>query len=484
MISYRNVFHVLGILFFIFSALMLIPALVDLSSSSDSSTCFIMSAVFSCFIGGLLFFANQNGASSGMNIREKILLILLFWITVPFISALPFTLSPFQISFINGLFESASALTTTGSTVIYDIKSLSDGFLLWRSLLEISGAIWFVLSCVCIFSSFKINQPYLHNDIITNNSDKELVFYHLKFILAFYIGAIFLSSFILVGSGLSAIDSICYSIGAISSGGLISDNTYHLTEASHRLSWVLSILMFLSGCSITFLRNLKNVIYYKTNILEDRQFATYVYLTCAGIIFVAGYIFFSQTDIDFFSVIEKAVLIITSSITTTGLCLDEKEIFAPAIETFVYIFNFIGGSSGSCTGGMKIFRIMMIFILIKSYLIRLINRNAIHIPTYNGRKIEEFEITGLFSYFASFLILSIFFTTLFSASGYNFSKAFGCVITTMNNNGPYIGLHKATANELAAFAVSAKSILITAMISGRVEFYLFFVILLRSFWRK
>lgn len=483
MISYRNVFHVLGVLFFIFSALMLIPAIVDLSLGNDSSTCFIMSSVFSCFMGGLLFFANQNSDSS-MNIREKILLSLFFWIAIPFISSLPFVLSPFQISFINSLFESASALTTTGSTVIYDIKSLSDGFLLWRSLLEISGAVSFVLTCLCLFSSFKTNHPYTNKDIITNSSDKDILFYHLKFILIFYVSLVFLSSFILVGSGLTAIDSLCYSMGAISSGGLISDNTFNMSEANHRLSLLLSILMFISGCSISFLRNLRNIIYYRTNILEDSQFATYLYITLGSFVFVSGYMCFTKADIDFFSITEKSLLIVTSSITTTGLLLEENEIFGSVIDTFIYILNFVGGSSGTPTGGIKIFRIMMIFILLKSYVIRLINRNAIYIPTYRKKRLEEFEVTGLFSYFMSYIVLAIIFSFLFSFSGIDFFKSFGCVITSMNNNGPYFGLHKAMANELLNLSVYAKSILITAMISGRVGFYLFFVILLRSFWRK
>jgi Trk-type K+ transport system membrane component len=66
----------------------------------------------------------------------------------------------------------------------------------------------------------------------------------------------------------------------------------------------------------------------------------------------------------------------------------------------------------------------------------------------------------------------------------DFGKAMGMVITTMNNNGPFVGIHMATHAEIAAFSPLIKSTLMLAMIAGRVEFLPLFLIFMKSFWSK
>ncbi|MDR2157976.1 MAG: hypothetical protein LBO02_01520 [Holosporaceae bacterium] len=475
MISYRKIFYATGAIFFVLAAAMAIPALADWSSSRNTSSCFVIGGIFCCFIGGLLFFSNQTQESIFLNLRERILTVLISWISVPILASIPLIISPLEISKADCFFEITSALTTTGATVVPDLKNFSEGFLLWRSMLQLLGGVGFITSCLYVFANFLAPISFERNNF-SKNSDLP---HQLKIILTAYLIAALTGSIMLTGSGISSVDSLCYSLDAISSGGvLISDVNY--ATASKITIWVLSTLMFVSGISATFIKNLT---YNGFSAFKDRQFICYISIIAVCAAFLAAYIA-SFSDASILESLGTAVLAITSSVTTTGVTVPLPESFAAFTDAFIYALNFCGGCSGSCTGGIKIFRIMMIFLLIKSYLIRLVKTNAIYIPTYAGRKLDEIDVTGLLSYFSCYMIFVILTSLILTVSDLEFGKAFNAVITSINNNGPFFGLRRATMAEISELSSFAKIILTISMVVGRIEFISFFVVFIKPFWKK
>lgn len=115
---------------------------------------------------------------------------------------------------------------------------------------------------------------------------------------------------------------------------------------------------------------------------------------------------------------------------------------------------------------------------------RITKTKAIYIPSYGGKRLGEADVTSILSYFVCYAILALIFTIALSFSEMDFGRAFGAVATTMNNNGPFFGLHKATPMQISELSSFTKYILISAMIAGRVEFVLFFMVTIKSFWKK
>jgi trk system potassium uptake protein TrkH len=126
----------------------------------------------------------------------------------------------------------------------------------------------------------------------------------------------------------------------------------------------------------------------------------------------------------------------------------------------------------------------MIFLLLKSYLIRLIKANSVYVPTYVGRRLGEPDIIWLFSYFFCYFIFAILAAFALTFSDFDFGKAFNAVITTVNNNGPFLGAHKATVADISELSSFTKVVLTISMIVGRIEFISFFMVLLKSFWKR
>ena len=114
---------------------------------------------------------------------------------------------------------------------------------------------------------------------------------------------------------------------------------------------------------------------------------------------------------------------------------------------------------------------------------KIAHSRTVYVPVYNGRRLNETYGVSLLGYFACYAALAVIFSLLLSTE-MDFGRAFGASITSMNSNGPFIDFHRATPLELAALSPWAKIVLIFAMISGRVEFVLFFIVLLKTFWRR
>ncbi|MDR2781979.1 MAG: hypothetical protein LBB21_06035 [Holosporaceae bacterium] len=454
---------------------MIIPAIVDLCFAQNTSSCFFISGIFCCFTGGLLFFSNRTSESIILNLKERVCVVLFSWLTVPIPASLPLIISSQDISIVDCLFEIISALTTSGATTILDIKSFSEGILLWRSLLQLLGGIGFIISCLYVFSNFLIPISFEHSSCSKNISIKHL----LKNMTIIYSIAVIIGSFVLIGFGISPIESVSYSLDAISSGGaLVSDVNYSAASAGILLT--LSILTFISGVSVTFIKNLNSNCF---SAFKDQQFVCYASVVAVCTVILSVYII-SFSDVSIFESVQIALLTATSSVTTTGISLHLPESFSSFIDAFLYVLNFCGGCSGSCTGGIKIFRWIMIFLLIKSYLIRLVKLNAVYVPTYAGRRLNEIDVTGLFSYFLCYFVFTILASFALTFSDFDFGKAFNAVITTVNNNGPFFGLRKATVAEISELSSFTKIVLILSMIAGRIEFISFFMVFIKQFWKK
>ena len=64
---------------------------------------------------------------------------------MPLILSIPFYLSIYNLSFLNSLFEAVSGFTSTGFTVLENIKHIDQGLILWRSSIQWIGGLYFYI---------------------------------------------------------------------------------------------------------------------------------------------------------------------------------------------------------------------------------------------------------------------------------------------------------------------------------------------------
>src|SRR5690606_2147385 len=119
---------------------MLVPAFIDVYYGHPDSEIFFLSA----FVTGGLSLAAAAATRAGpppCNKRMGFLAVNIPWLSACVTGASPLWLSSLKLTFAQAFFESVSAISTTGSTVIVGLDQAPPGVLMWRSLLHWLGGV-------------------------------------------------------------------------------------------------------------------------------------------------------------------------------------------------------------------------------------------------------------------------------------------------------------------------------------------------------
>ena len=166
-------------------------------------------------------------SSKNINFIEQLILIILTYLLVSLLIAIPFYLSNYQITFLNAIFESVSGITGTGFSILKNIKYIDPTLILWRSSSQWIGGLFFIFFLIIIFSNksfnFKMTNLTYSGDNNFNRTEnvKNNV---LKIFLIYSILSIVILTLLNI-SGLRLYNSLIMSMTLISGGGFLpTDN--------------------------------------------------------------------------------------------------------------------------------------------------------------------------------------------------------------------------------------------------------------------
>ena len=150
------VLHFLGIVLCCLAALMMIPAdgRPRHEPSRDSVT-FVGAAMVTSFVGVTLTLA-FSGKVERIGMRSGVLAVMLTWAGAVAFGALPFLFAEQPLSLTDAVFETASGLTATGSTVHVGLDQTPRGILMWRFLLSWMGGFGLVTFAVLILPYLRV----------------------------------------------------------------------------------------------------------------------------------------------------------------------------------------------------------------------------------------------------------------------------------------------------------------------------------------
>ena len=104
-----------------------------------------------------------------------------------------------SLSYTDAFFESVSGITTTGATVINNLENLSEGILIWRSLLQWFGGIGIIVLAMAILPTLQIGGMQLlhmeHDDPYEKTIPKVNRFVVELFLLYVFLSALVFSVF-------------------------------------------------------------------------------------------------------------------------------------------------------------------------------------------------------------------------------------------------------------------------------------------------
>lgn len=461
---------------------MLAPAAVDFYYGNPDWQVFAISS-FSVGAVCLASATASRGANAPFSRRLGFLVVNLLWITLSLTGAVPLYLSSLGLDMADALFESVSAVTTTGSTVIAGLDAAPPGLLLWRSMLQWFGGIGIVAMGLLVLPFLKVGGFTVFKIESSDTSEKPFARFavFVRAFFAIYIG-LTLTCAILYGIlGMSEFDAVNHAMATISTGGFSTHDASFGAFQSPALIWTATIFMAISGLPFSVM--ILFAVRGRLDALRDPQILTY-----AGLLFVLSMVIalslrLSQGE-SFGYALTHAAFNIVSVVTTTGFASTDYTLWGPFIIVIFFMATFLGGCSGSTSGGIKAYRLVIIFGSIRSGLMRLIYPNSIAPVRYGAVAVEPEMQRTVFLFVCAYFGIWALGSIALAATGLDVETAVSGSITALANVGPGIGPVIGPAGNFSTLGDPAKLILVFLMLLGRLEILAVLVLLVPAFWRE
>jgi trk system potassium uptake protein TrkH len=478
----RPVLYVVGSLLIILALAMLVPMAVDLQVGHADWSVFAVSFALTLFFGVSLLLTNAT-PNVVLSIRQAFLLTTLSWVMACLFAALPFMFSEVNLSITDAYFEAMSGLTTTGSTVIIGLDALPPGMLLWRSLIQWIGGIGIIVMAIAILPFLRVGGMQLFRSESSDRSDKVVP---RAADLAVGIGLIYLSLTVLGSvalhlAGMSLFDALCHAMTAVSTGGFSTRDTSIAGWESAPIEWLLVVFMMLGG--MPFVRYLSFLKGHYDAIWRDTQVQWYfLFLTVVSV--TLGTWLALTSDLSPENALRFAAFNVVSVVTTTGYASTDYSAWGTLAVAAFLVLTLIGGCTGSTSGGIKIFRFEILFMVLQRQFARLYRPHRILPLTYHEKTVDSDIMLSVMSFGFMFMALLLVFAIVLGALGLDLVTALSGSATALANVGPGLGTIIGPAGNFAPLPDTAKWVLIAAMLMGRLEFFTVLVLLSPDFWKR
>ena len=480
--DFRPILNILGLLLCIESIALLIPMFFDLiNSNQDWKQFFYISCL--TFLIGLVLYVGFKKENIKINLRQAFLLTILSWITMALFGSLPFVYTSSSLSFTDAFFEAVSGITTTGSTVIPNLENISEGVLIWRSLLQWFGGIGIIVLAVAILPTLQIGGMQLlhmeHDDPYEKTLPKINKF--IIEIASLYLSLTILCFFFYYIFGMTAFDSLLHCMTTISTGGFSNHSLSFGYYNSYSLENISVIFMILG--SLPFVIFIQFIHGQKLSIFKDDQIKLFLFLLLL-IIFITSLWLKNYLNIDLFQAIRLATFNITSILTGTGYTSSNYNNWGGFGFVIILMIMFIGGCAGSTTGGIKIFRFQILFRGVRLQIKKLTQPHAVFLMKFNKKTVTENTYTSIISFFFIYILLFIFSGVSLSLFGIDFLTALSASASAISNVGPGIGEIIGPTGNYSSINSISKWILAITMLVGRLEIFTILVLFSKNFWKK
>ena len=474
---------ILGILLFGFGLILLTPVVVSIIYDDQTYYSFVIAAFINLLIGFALWAPNRN-SNDELKIRDGFIVVVLFWVVLSIGGSVPFLITDsIGLTFFEAIFESFSALTTTGATVIANLEVLPKSILFYRQLLQWLGGMGIIVLAVAILPILGVGGMQLYKaETPGPNKDSKLTPRIKETAKALWVIYLALTCFCAVSyffAGMPLFDAISHSFSTIAIGGFSIHNASIGHYDSIAIDFTVSIFMLLAAInfSLHFLawKN-KNLSSY----VKDSEFKGYLLILLAVTAIITINLYTRTYQGDFLLTLRYSIFQAISFCTTTGFTNTQFQIWPPFVIFILLIAACVGGCAGSTAGGIKVVR--FIFMIKKSTheIKQLIHPNALIPMRLGQRPINSRIIEGVWGFLGAYVVIFILTFLALNLQGLDTKTAFSAVVACINNLGPGLG---AVSNDYSMLNDVSKMILCLAMLLGRLEIFTLLVVLSPAFWR-
>lgn len=482
------VVKVIGILLMIFSLLgNLPPVIVSFLYGDGVAPAFLISSLI-IFTTGFFLWTVTARQKKELSNRDGFLVVTLFWAVLGTAGCLPFLISTdIDLSLTDAVFESISALTTTGATVISGLDDLPKSILFYRQLLQWMGGMGIIVLALALLPMLGIGGMQLYRaespGPIKDNKLVPRLAETAKSLWYIYLSLTVACALAYWAVGMDAFDAISHSFSTIAIGGFSTHDASLGYFENPMIELVAVLFMFIAGVNFAlhFITWNKKQHTGIRHYFQDSEFLFYGFILLSVSIVTILILYFSGVYSNAGDAFVKGLFQVVSFATTTGFTtadFNSWPLFLPYVLLYAAI---IGACAGSTGGGMKVIRILLIFKQGIREVQRLIHPRAV-IPIKLGKKVmSDRVIESVWGFFAVYVMAFMVMLLALLATGLDIITAFSAVGASINNLGPGLA---SVAQNYAALPGTAKWILCFAMLLGRLEVFTLLVLFTPMFWKR
>lgn len=494
--NFRIVFHFLGLLLIGLAGMMVLLTGTAFSFGEEAQAGrFGASALVTGFVAGALILALRGGQDEQSGRREMFMMLACGWFIVPLFAGLPFLNASLGLSVFEAWFEGASALTTTGISLIDpETRDVPLTIFLWRGLLAWVGGFCAVIMMIVFLASSglggldpaQVSFAHGEGEGVLSRSRQTI-----KLLGPIYAGVTLAGWAGLNLSGMSGIDSLLLAMAAVSTSGIAGEGGVTLLAGNWTAMLVMSVLCLLGMINMThharllsWRRRSMGGIYFG----DPELGAVLAWIMGGTLILAAGFMIFGQGAL--ISALAAGLFNMVSFASTTGFGLipgdvDQGVAGLPLVSGITLgIAMVIGGSVASTAGGVRPMRLIILFKQGTRELARMVHARAIVRFRIGHKHIDTAVVRAISALLLLYIVCGLACALGLAALGLPAEDAVIAALSAMTNCGP--ALEFLTNGRVAGPDLQDGTQVFYAlgMILGRVEVLAFLALLTPQYWRR
>ncbi|GAA6171190.1 TrkH family potassium uptake protein [Colwellia sp. KU-HH00111] len=481
--QYRNIIRILGLLVALLSVTMLPPAIVSMIYRDGGGVPFLLGFLW-CLCTGFLAWYPNRAEKTDLRAREGFLIVVLFWVVLASFSAIPLILleEP-SLSITDAFFESFSGLTTTGATILKHIEGLPHAMLWYRQQLQWLGGMGIIVLAVAVLPMLGIGGMQLYRaetpGPVKDSKMTPRIADTAKHLWYIYLSLTIACATAYWLAGMTGFDAICHAFSTIAIGGFSTHDASMGYFNSPTINLVCVFFLVIAGVNFALhyaVVQSKSV----RNYFYDPEFKVFIAIQIVLTLICFSVLMSSGTYQDADKAFDQALFQSVSISTTAGFATTSFADWPTLLPVLLIFSSFIGGCAGSTGGGMKVVRVLLLYLQGLRELNKLVHPKAIFSIKVGRKVLPDRVVEAVWGFFSAYAAVFVVCMLLLLATGMDDITAFTAVAAAINNLGP--GLGEVAAN-FSDIGDTSKWVLIVAMLFGRLEIFTLLVLFTPAFWR-
>ena len=407
MINFKIIYKIIGTLLFIEAAMMMWCLGLSIYLHEKDMLAFLISIAVTV-LGGLGFRRLGRGDDSTLGRREAYLLVTLTWIIFSLFGSLPFMLSGTITNFTDAYFETISGFTTTGCSIIDDVEVLPHALLFWRTMTQWIGGLGIVFFTIAIIPSLVGGNVKVFSAEATGPIRAKMhprLGTTAKWIWSIYFLLTIGCAVCYYLAGMGLFDCLNYAMTTTATGGFSTHNASTGYFHNPYIDYTAIVFMFLSGTSFTLLYTTL----FKGRIrqfVKNTEFRFYLFAVLGAALLIT-IVLCHENGYHPIDAIRVSLFQVTSMITTTGIFNDDAAKWHHITWVILSFCMFLGGCSGSTSGGFKSIRMVMLLNILRNEIKRILHPRAVLPVKVNDNTISYSYQVSLLAFFTAYTLLCL-----------------------------------------------------------------------------